>query len=547
MGSKGGTIYLYNAQSGLPRGSFPPESSAPAVKKSVENVRKKQPGNVLHEKNKLLGLTEGGGDSHRAGSLSVDASKKNTTTATTGGGGVVVTGHTDEVTGIFVDITNSCLVSVGRDGLIIFWNFATRAVVSSMQMSSPQLRLEGFKEGGFVCTVGQDRMMRLFDVSSRKLCRRFDGASGHTRAITDVAYTPDCRRLISASLDCTVRVWDIPTSRCLSWMKFDAPLTSVCLSLSGEYLCVTLADREGIHMYIDRSLYETVHFWKEPAEPTPVGECHVVTDEGSGGDEGGVVISAVQPQVREGGDGASSASVLSESTAQRGEGTITMAALPKAYWITLFNLEAIKERNKPIEAPTAPPQAPFFLPTVVRADTGSLAPAFPTPQEYQTLLGGSGGGGTEGEGKKQDDEAKAIADLAAMGSVWDDGDDDGGWGDEGGDSVDKKRKVDATTVPTGTGTDVTQLTPHKQKQHSRILRRYKEHPRCRLVVFIEQQFPSCIVDDTEDGRGEGEVSPITSYLMRCDYVISLLDLYTIMFYMMWCGVLVWPLLRWMYN
>lgn len=42
-------------------------------------------------------------------------------------------------------------------------------------------------------------------------------------------------------------------------------------------------------------------------------------------------------------------------------GLITLSGLPPAHWKNLFHLELVKERNKPIEAPQKPPQAPFFL------------------------------------------------------------------------------------------------------------------------------------------------------------------------------------------
>lgn len=43
---------------------------------------------------------------------------------------------------------------------------------------------------------------------------------------------------------------------------------------------------------------------------------------------------------------------------------ISLSGLPKSRWQTLLNLEAIKKRNKPKEAPKAPEKAPFFLPTL---------------------------------------------------------------------------------------------------------------------------------------------------------------------------------------
>lgn len=54
---------------------------------------------------------------------------------------------------------------------------------------------------------------------------------------------------------------------------------------------------------------------------------------------------------------------------------ITLSSLPRGYWATLFNLEVVKARNRPIEPPKKPPAAPFFLATVHKG--GDVAPSFP--------------------------------------------------------------------------------------------------------------------------------------------------------------------------
>lgn len=55
--------------------------------------------------------------------------------------------------------------------------------------------------------------------------------------------------------------------------------------------------------------------------------------------------------------------------------SITLSSLPRGYWATLFNLEVVKARNRPIEPPKKPPAAPFFLATVHKG--GDVAPSFP--------------------------------------------------------------------------------------------------------------------------------------------------------------------------
>lgn len=58
--------------------------------------------------------------------------------------------------------------------------------------------------------------------------------------------------------------------------------------------------------------------------------------------------------------------------------TIQLSHDPHTKWSTLSNLELIKERNKPTEAPKQPEQAPFFLSTIP-----GLTPQFTKENEKQ--------------------------------------------------------------------------------------------------------------------------------------------------------------------
>lgn len=480
VGSKGGTIYVYNVQSGHPRGSYPMDASGPLMTAGKTATRLKQPGNVLHEKNKILGITENEktGQTWKAGSLSqqneTDSAESKLTSIVEEAECI---GHTGEVTGLFVDTTMSILVSSGLDGKLIFWDFNSHKILGVADNSSPILKMEGFRDGNFVAVVSQDRLVRVYDMTSQKLCRRFDG---HSREVTDVAFSPDGRRLLTCSMDCTVRVWDMATARCLSWLKFDEAVVSMCLSLSGEYLCLTFTEKDGIYMYIDRSLYETVHFWKEPTEPTTIDACRVVSDVAEspaliedGQDDLSLVVS-VQAQVDQG--------MAKETVEQRGDGTITMSAIPKAYWTSLLNLEAIKLRNKPKSAPVAPPLAPFFLPTVVKA--GESAPSFPTPAEYKkltaemnnnekssndTVLGKRDASSVVDEKVENGTsvETNEVDDFKHMSSAWSDDGNEGGFGDDNEDAFgDIEEDV------------VVDVVPDSRKQStSRIIRRRTELPR----------------------------------------------------------------------
>jgi U3 small nucleolar RNA-associated protein 21 len=48
----------------------------------------------------------------------------------------------------------------------------------------------------------------------------------------------------------------------------------------------------------------------------------------------------------------------------------TLSMLPRTQWQNLVHLDTIKARNRPVEPPTKPAAAPFFLPTLVGANAG---------------------------------------------------------------------------------------------------------------------------------------------------------------------------------
>jgi len=85
---------------------------------------------------------------------------------------------------------------------------------------------------------------------------------------------------------------------------------------------------------------------------------------------------------------------------------------------TLANLETIKKRNRPAEAPQAPAEAPFFLPTLP-----GLEPVFVADKEAGKLSEPL---------SKQAKTSKATASSEAMPGWGDDGDEDVGGDDDGG-------------------------------------------------------------------------------------------------------------------
>lgn len=274
------------------------------------------------------------------------------------------------VVGLTIDSRNKTLISVGSDSKLILWSFTTHAPHRKcpINLKSPAKKLIHAHDSDFLAISLEDFSIIMFDCSSHSIVRKF-GVEGsttrHSAPITDMAFGPDGRRLFSSSLDGTIRVWDVPTNTCVDWMTFSTAPTALSLSCTGEFLATAHQGRLGISLWCDRSFFQTIHIdgAKPLTHPIQMDEPASIVE-----DLEQKEFSTLQIKVEE-------SSILlprkksvneiegfpSEEEEPKGKGLITLSGLPAAHWKNLFNLELVKERNKPVEAPKKPPSAPFFL------------------------------------------------------------------------------------------------------------------------------------------------------------------------------------------
>jgi U3 small nucleolar RNA-associated protein 21 len=144
VGSKGGTIHMYNVQSGIPRGAFP-KSLEPSMKAGTLKMKQAMPGNVFHEMKSFMAEGEGAS----AGSLNT---LKPTLPLETPEEIALLKkskeGHKLDVTGMFIDIGNTLMVTCGLDCQLIFWDFGSHAILHKLTHTSPLTMMHGFQDGG---------------------------------------------------------------------------------------------------------------------------------------------------------------------------------------------------------------------------------------------------------------------------------------------------------------------------------------------------------------------------------------------------------------
>lgn len=364
VGTKGGIIYKYNMQSGNTRGSYPPMESnkkeqgkqeAGDIRRTFKALEKK-----MKVSNRASNLDKEDQDQVVQAQIQQRRALKLQTASHAG----------FAVTGVAVDGVNKTLISVGADAKLILWNFKTHAPHNKcpIMLPSPATRLCHIRDSDLAAIALADFTVLMFDCSNLTTVRRFGAGSKqirHSGPINDLGFSPDGRTLYSASLDGTIRVWDVPTNSCVDWLSFSSPPTSLTVSPTGEFLATTHTGKLGLSLWSDRSFYQTIHIdgskpLDVPAsmdDPAPLAEVEREDDNHDNAMKR-VLAKAekkddvqVEPDVQNSNDHVN----------PKQRGLITMSGLPPAHWKNLFHLDLVKQRNKPKEPPKKPPSAPFFL------------------------------------------------------------------------------------------------------------------------------------------------------------------------------------------
>lgn len=365
VGTKGGVIYKYNVQSGNTRGSYPRDATAKDegkgktliagdVKRTMRALEKN-----MKISNRASNLDKKDQDAVQEALLEQRRQAKLKLASHTGAA----------VTGIAVDSTNKTLISVGEDSKLILWNFATHAPHSKSPytLPSPATMLCHVRDSDLAAIALEDFSVILFDCTTLTIVRRFGAGSAeqsrHAGPICDLAFSPDGRALFTASLDGTVRVWDVPTNTCVDWLSFETPPTSLTISPTGEFMATSHTGKLGLSVWSDRSFYQTVNVdgARELTRPFRMDEPRPLAEVWESSKERSLALTAAREESLAKTDENSVEEDSKEPAIAKEEGLITLSNLPPAHWKNLFHLELVKLRNKPKEPPKKPPSAPFFL------------------------------------------------------------------------------------------------------------------------------------------------------------------------------------------
>ncbi|KZF21183.1 Utp21-domain-containing protein [Xylona heveae TC161] len=329
VGSAGGALDMFNLQSGQRRQRFP----APLTPAQAKKIKMQQAGSELSVASLADGFKKFGPGQGK---------------------------HTKAVTGIMVDSLNKTVISSGLDGKIKFWDFATGTLQDEIDWY-PMSAITGARHhrpSDLIALSCDDLSIRVVDIETKKLVRELWGCVGQ---ISDFCFSNDGRWIVAASMDSVVRVWDLPTGHLIDAVRLRSACTALAFSNTGEFLATAHADGVGVNIWNNRSLF--THVSTRHLSEEEIAEIDAPTASGEGGQN--IIDAAFDEDEPEDGSGLDTAISTID---QLSKDITTLSIVPKSRWQTLLHLDAIKQRNKPKEAPKAPEKAPFFLPSTSTGD-----------------------------------------------------------------------------------------------------------------------------------------------------------------------------------
>lgn len=262
--------------------------------------------------------------------------------------------HKRAVTGIALDGMNRKMISCGLDGLVGFYDFNKSTLLGKLQLDAPITSMVYHRSSDLFALALDDLSIIVIDAVTQRVVRQL---WGHTNRITAFDFSPDGRWIVSASLDSTIRTWDLPTGGCIDGVKLDSVATDLKFSPNGDLLATTHVNRRGISIWTNRSQFKAIstrtvneeEFSKAILPTTSIEGNSSMLAGALGNDEG------YEDNERE-------LSNVYHSLEQINKELITLSLGPRNKMNTLLNLNVIKQRSKPIEPPKKPENnIPFFL------------------------------------------------------------------------------------------------------------------------------------------------------------------------------------------
>lgn len=156
-------------------------------------------------------------------------------------------GHHDAVHGLAVIPGTQEFCSSGTDGNILRWNLRDRTKMPARIFEGDEIIhiITSSDNGELLACGGEQANIRIIPASGQGEILELEGHKGR---IESLVFTPDHKKLVSASNDGQVIVWDIEEKEPFLLMEGGETINSLDLSLTGKYL-VAASENGYLHLW----------------------------------------------------------------------------------------------------------------------------------------------------------------------------------------------------------------------------------------------------------------------------------------------------------
>ena len=274
--------------------------------------------------------------------------------------------HLAEITGLGVDALNKIMVSSSLDSTLKLWDFFRRELIKTYSCQYPVENLVYNRLNDLIAFSQADMSVQVVNVrAGLKKVREFPQVASNK--VTDICFSqPDSKWVICASLDKSIRVYDILTGTLVDWVQFKRAPISLDFSPSGEFLATSHVGSKAVYLWSNRGHFQNLIIQRVPTKPTlidlpslseqeTVKHSHKDFYSSSNKDDGEAVeITLIGKKLEE-------LDEVHSRAAKERQDFVRLSNQPYSKWQAIFNLEQIKERNKPSLPKKELPKAPFFL------------------------------------------------------------------------------------------------------------------------------------------------------------------------------------------
>jgi WD40 repeat protein len=169
-------------------------------------------------------------------------------------GRVVATleGHAHTVDGCAVTPDGRHVVSASMDGTLNVWELGSGRVVATLEghpiegeqvrgLRYPLTACAVTPDGQHVVSASMDRTLKVWELATGRAVATL---AGHTNVVVACAVTPDGRHVVSASVDETLRVWELATGRAVATLAGHTDYVRACaVTPDGRHVVSVSEDR----------------------------------------------------------------------------------------------------------------------------------------------------------------------------------------------------------------------------------------------------------------------------------------------------------------